>query len=70
VSSRQPAVYAYRAAFGLGFVVLGAVTLWKVASVAVPAGNKIIGAALAVAMIALGAARIVQYVRYRRRIGG
>jgi hypothetical protein len=63
-------LYSYRATFGLGFIVLGAVTLWRIATVPVPAGNKVIGVVLAVAMIALGAARIVQYVRYRRRIGG
>jgi hypothetical protein len=63
-------VYGYRATFGLGFILLGALTLWRVATVPVPAGNKIIGVVLAVAMIALGAARIVQYLRYRRRIGG
>ena len=68
--SRQPAVYGYRATFGLGFVVLGVVTLWRIATVPVPPGNKIVGLALALAMIALGAARIIQYVRYRRGIGG
>jgi hypothetical protein len=70
VRSRQPILYGYRATFGLGFVVLGAVTLWRVATVPVPPGNKVFGVVLALAMIALGAARIVQYVRYRRRIGG
>jgi hypothetical protein len=70
VRSRQPVVYGYRATFGLGFVVLGAVTLWRVATVPVPLGNKVIGLILALAMIVLGAVRIVQYVRYRRRIGG
>jgi hypothetical protein len=70
VRSRPPILYGYRATFGLGFVVLGAVTLWRVATVPVPPGNKVVGVVLALAMIALGAARIVQYVRYRRRIGG
>jgi hypothetical protein len=70
VRSRQPILYGYRATFGLGFVVLGAVTLWRVATVPVPPGNKVVGVVLALAMIALGTARIVQYVRYRRRIGG
>ena len=68
--SPRPMVYGYRATFGLGFIVLGALTLWRVATVAVPAGNKVIGVVLALAMIGLGAVRIVQYVRYRRRIGG
>jgi hypothetical protein len=58
-------VYAYRAAFGVGFVLLGAVTLWRIAIVPVPAANKMLGVLLAAAMIALGTARIVQYVRYR-----
>jgi hypothetical protein len=70
VGSRRPILYSYRATFGLGFIVLGALTLWRVATVPVPAGNKIVGVVIAVAMIALGAFRIVQYVRYRRRIGG
>jgi hypothetical protein len=63
-------LYGYRATFGLGFIVLGALTLWRVATVPVPPGNKVVGVVLAVAMIALGAVRIVQYVRVRRRIGG
>jgi hypothetical protein len=66
----RPIVYGYRATFGLGFIVLGAVTLWRIATVPVPPGNKLIGLALALAMIGLGIARVTQYVRYRRRIGG
>ena len=70
MGSRQPTLYGYRATFGLGFIVLGVLTLWRVATVPVPPGNKVVGVVLAVAMIALGAVRIVQYVRARRRIGG
>ncbi len=70
MGSRQPLIYGYRATFGLGFIVLGAVTLWRVATVAVPPGNKVVGVAAGILMIGLGAVRIVQYVRYRRRIGG
>ena len=63
---RNPdAVYAYRAVFGLGFVLLGAVTLVRIAAVAAPAPNKVLGVLLALAMIALGGARIAQFVRYR-----
>jgi hypothetical protein len=62
-------VYRYRAAFGLGFLVLGAVTLYRVAVIAAPPSNKILGASLAVAMIALGVARLVQYARYKRESG-
>ncbi len=56
---------AYRAFFGGGFVVLGAVTLWRIAVVPVPVNSKILGVLLAFAMIGLGVARIVQYVRLR-----
>ncbi len=62
-------VYRYRAAFGIGFVALGAVTLYRVAIVAAPAGNKALGVLLALVMIGLGAARIAQYVRWRRGDG-
>lgn len=58
-------VYRYRAVFGGGFILLGAITLWRVALVPIPAGNKVLGLLLACAMIALGVARIVQYRRYR-----
>jgi hypothetical protein len=62
----RTAVYRYRAVFGLGFVVLGAVTLWRVAVTSVPASNKFLGVLLALAMIGLGVARLMQYARYRR----
>ncbi len=60
-------IFAYRALFGAGFVVLGLVTLWRVALVRVPMTNKMLGMVLALAMIALGVARIVQYLRARER---
>lgn len=62
-------VYRSRAAFGLGFVVLGGVTLVRVATAAAPPGSKVLGALLALAMIGLGIARLVQYQRYRRETG-
>ena len=62
----RDAIYRFRAFFGLGFVVLGVVTLWRVAVAPAPANNKILGTLLAVAMIGLGTARLVQYARYRR----
>lgn len=58
-------VYRARAFFGLGFLVLGAIALSRVATARAPPGNKIIGCALGVAMIALGIYRIVQYVRWK-----
>jgi hypothetical protein len=67
---RDSVAPGYRATFGFGFIVLGGLTLWRIATVAVPPGNKVIGVAIALLMIAYGAMRIVQYVRYRRRIGG
>jgi hypothetical protein len=59
-------VYRYRAIFGFGFVVLGAVTLWRVAAAPGPLNTKFLGAVFALALIGLGAARIAQYVRARR----
>jgi len=59
-------ISAYRAFFGGGFVVLGAVTLWRVAAVPAPPTSKVLGVVLACAMIGLGVARIAQYVRLRR----
>ena len=60
------AMYGYRAAFGAGFIVLGIVTLWRIARVDAPAGNKVLGVMLAVAMIALGVVRLVQFARRPR----
>ncbi|HEV3087010.1 MAG TPA: hypothetical protein VGX96_07255 [Candidatus Elarobacter sp.] len=62
-------VNQYRAFLGLGFVVLGAVTLYRVAVVAAPQSNKILGVLLALAMIGLGATRLWQYARYKRESG-
>jgi hypothetical protein len=62
-------VYRYRAAFGLGFLVLGGVTLYRVAVIDAPFSNKILGGLLALAMLALGVARLVQYARYKRESG-
>jgi uncharacterized membrane protein YbhN (UPF0104 family) len=62
--------YASRATFGVGFVVLGALALVRVATTAAPLNSKLIGGALGVVMIALGAFRIVQYLRWRREDRG
>jgi hypothetical protein len=59
-------VYLYRALFGLGFMVLGAVVARNVAVSQTP-GNKLPGFLFAGVMIALGGVRIVQYVQARRR---
>lgn len=61
--------YTSRAAFGLGFVVLGALALYRVLSAAAPPGSKVMGGVLGAAMIGLGAVRIVQYARWRRAGG-
>jgi hypothetical protein len=61
-------VYLYRAVFGAGFVVLGAVTLWRVAIAPAPPASKLLGIVFGLALIGLGAARIVQYLRSRRGI--
>ena len=54
-----------RAFFGAGFIALGAVTLFQVARSPAPNNSKIIGIVLALGLIVLGVARIVQYVRVR-----
>ncbi len=58
-------VLRYRALFGVGFVALGAVTLWRVLATPAPGANKTLGVLLALAMVGLGIARIVQYARAR-----
>jgi hypothetical protein len=60
------ATYTARGFFGAGFLVLGALALYKVAVAAAPPGNKIMGGALGVAMILLGIYRIRQYLLWRR----
>jgi hypothetical protein len=62
-------VYLYRAVFGFGFLVLGAVTLYRVGVVDAPFANKVLGGLLALAMIALGVVRLVQYARWKRERG-
>ena len=57
--------YTSRAAFGVGFLVLGAIALYRVLTTAAPANSKLIGGALGVVMIGLGIFRIVQYLRWR-----
>lgn len=59
----QTIVLRYRAFFGVGFIGLGAVTLWRVAVASAPPNSKLLGGLLAVAMIGLGVARVMQYVR-------
>ena len=61
--------YRARALFGVGFLALGAIALYRVAIAPAPPANKTIGAALGVAMVALGVFRIVQYVRWKREGG-
>jgi hypothetical protein len=59
-------VHLYRAVFGVGFIVFGAIIARNIAVSATP-GNKLPGFLFAGVMIALGGVRIVQYVRARRR---
>ncbi len=61
----RSAIYRFRAMFGLGFIALGVVTLWRVAAAPAPTNSKIIGVILALGLIGLGVARIVQYARIR-----
>ena len=61
----QSTMLGYRALFGIGFVALGGVTLWRILITPAPGTNKTLGTLLALAMIGLGTARIVQYVRAR-----
>jgi hypothetical protein len=59
-------VLRYRAAFGVGFIALGAVVLWRILMQPAPPANKTLGVFLAIAMMALGIARVVTYVKARR----
>ena len=61
------AIYRMRAAFGLGFILLGLVTVWRVATTPAAQTSRVIGWLLAIALIGLGAARVVQFVRMRNR---
>lgn len=65
----QRILLRYRAVFGAGFVLLGAVTVWRVIVASAPANNKILGALLGIVMVGLGVARIMQYVRGRDGAG-
>ncbi len=59
-------VYLFRALFGIGFIVLGTVTAFRVAIVPGAVGTKTLGFLFALVLIALGGVRIGQYVRARR----
>ena len=61
----QRMLLRYRAVFGAGFVLLGAVTVWRVLAATAPPNSKILGGLLGVVMVGLGIARIMQYVRGR-----
>jgi hypothetical protein len=58
--------YHTRGLFGVGFLVLGTIALYRVLTAPAAPGNKIIGAALGTAMVGLGVYRIVQYLRWKR----
>jgi hypothetical protein len=61
----QSTVLGYRALFGVGFIALGALTLWRILVTPAPGANKSLGVLLAVALVGLGITRIVQYLRGR-----
>lgn len=65
----QRILLRYRAVFGAGFVLLGAITVWRVIVAAAPPNSKILGGLLGVVMVGLGIARIMQYVRGRDGAG-
>lgn len=56
----------YRAAFGVGFVVLGAITFYRMVAAPAPLSTKLLGLALGAAMLALGIARIAAFLAWRR----
>ncbi|HTW86205.1 MAG TPA: hypothetical protein VMD91_19190 [Candidatus Sulfotelmatobacter sp.] len=60
------AIYHSRGAFGVGFLVLGAVVIWRDVAAADPWRSKLLGGAFGVVLLGLGITRIVQYVRWRR----
>ncbi len=67
--TNQTAVLRFRAVFGLGFLLLGLVMMWRVALASAPAQNKVIGLVFALVMIGLGVVRVRDYVRARRGAG-
>jgi hypothetical protein len=67
--TNQTAVLRFRAVFGLGFLLLGLVMLWRVLLTAAPAQNKLVGLAFGLVMIALGVVRVRDYARARRGAG-
>jgi hypothetical protein len=58
-------VMRMRAFFGLGFIGLGVVVLWRLAGAAGP-GSKVMGGALGAVMIALGVTRLIAFLRWQR----
>lgn len=58
-------VYLSRALFGLGFILLGGVTAFRVLLNPAPPDKKWLGLILAVVMVALGGVRVGQYLRSR-----
>ncbi|MGD0052764.1 MAG: hypothetical protein ABSD03_13265 [Vulcanimicrobiaceae bacterium] len=65
----QIAVLRARALFGVGFTILGAVMVWRVAIAPAPLSGKLIGGLLGLALLALGVTRVAQFVRWRRGSG-
>jgi 1,4-dihydroxy-2-naphthoate octaprenyltransferase len=59
-------VLRYRAAFGIGFLALGAVMLWKIVAQPAPIASKTLGILLALVLMGLGGTRIALYLRARR----
>jgi hypothetical protein len=65
----QTAILRMRAAFGLGFTVLGAVMVVRVAIAPAAVGEKLLGGVLGLALLALGVTRVAQFLRWRGGAG-
>lgn len=66
MTERERVRTAYRAAFGAGFVLLGAIITVRTLVAEAPAGAKITGTSLGLAMCALGIVRMAAWLRARR----
>ena len=60
-------IYRMRALFGVGFIILGLLVVWRAATTDAGGNSRVVGYVLAVALIGLGAGRIVQFVRMKKR---
>ena len=63
-------VARFRAIFGLGYVLFGALALWRVFTAPAPPNAKLLGLLFALALIALGVVRLAAFAKARREEGG